>query len=102
MPVPSQGHYFIQPTISLEMPVPSQGHYESDSTHHFFRNAFSKSGSLRFNPPFLWKCLYQVKVITLIQPIISLEMPVPSQGHYGFQQPAISLEMPIPSQGHYV
>jgi len=46
MPLASQGHY--EPTISLEMPVPSQGHY-ADSTHHFFGNACTKSGSLRFS-----------------------------------------------------
>jgi hypothetical protein len=34
--------FHIQPTISLEMSVPSQGHYG------FFRNACTKSGSLRF------------------------------------------------------
>jgi len=42
---------------------------------------------------------------TECQPTISLEMPVPSQGHYGFTihliQPTISLDMPVPSQGHY-
>jgi hypothetical protein len=84
---------------------------ELKSTHHFFRNACTKSGfnllffhifrmfSL-FNLPFfhifsilkIWKIWKKGqlntekiwKIWNLNQPTISLEMPVPSQGRYGF------------------
>jgi hypothetical protein len=35
-------------------------------------------------PKFILQLSFLKKTVNLIQPTISLEMPVPSQGHYGF------------------
>jgi hypothetical protein len=44
---------------------------------------------------FYWSIVYFCLSMILIQPTISLEMPVPSQGHYGFHSFPVVLLLPL-------
>ena len=44
---------------------------------------------------FYWSIVYFCLSMILIQPTISLEMPVPSEGHYGFHSFPVVLLLPL-------